>query len=219
MIKINLITVRVKRKKRAPANQLFIFAGIFIVEIIALFFWYHQTSKELTYITDKNIELQKKIEELKKVKEEWLAWEEEKKILDRQYQIFESLKNDKIGPLHMFQFLSYVLTRIEDMPQNIQELKSLELAGWDIRWNPLRLWIQKMSEKDGILTIQGTAIDHEDVAEFYKRVETNPYLLNLEPGLQQQREDKELGLKFVDFTMTSLLNYNVELEGLKIGLR
>ncbi|MBM4387424.1 MAG: PilN domain-containing protein [Deltaproteobacteria bacterium] len=213
MIRINLLPVLEKRKKAASRAQLYIFVSILAVEVLFLFIWYQKTSSDLTEVEDKLKDLVKKTENLEKVKKAWEEWEKEKVELQKQIKIFEDLKSEQLGPPSMFQFLSYVLSpHDEEEEKNLEEIKSLELAGWNLKWNPSRVWVKKFKEIDGVVTIEGDALDHEDVAEFYRRLETGGYFVEVEPGLQMQKFDKTLDLKYIEFKGTAILSYNVDAE-------
>jgi len=207
MIKINLIGTKVKPKPKAPAFRIYIFAGLLLVEIVVLFAWYKILSSELEDATKRTKDAQAKVENLKRIKEEWEKWQAEKADLERQAAVFETLKAEQAGPANMLEFLSYALTAVPENPMYVDEAKAQELVGWNPKWDPKRVWLRKIEEKQGILTIKGEAIDHEDVAEFYKRLETCEYFGNIEPGIQSRKVSEELKLKLVEFTATTTLQY------------
>jgi type IV pilus assembly protein PilN len=213
MIKINLLPTRVKRKKKAPSRSLFYFIGILILEIAFFTVWWQKESQEYNDIANKNSLMNLKIQELTKVKQLSEEWESEKKLIEQQVTIFESLKYDKTGVPNMFLFLSYVLSKPEDIPANKDEIKALEMAGWDTKWDPRRVWIKKIEEKTKSVMIEGEAIDHEDVAEFYRRLETGAFFYGIEPGMQEKQLKSELSnLEFVSFKVNVSINYKVDIE-------
>jgi Tfp pilus assembly protein PilN len=207
MIKVNLIGTKVKPKPKAPAFRFYIFVGLILVEIVVLFAWFKILSSELEDATKKAKDAMAKVENLKRLKEEWEKWQAEKADLDRQIGIFETLKAEQAGPANMLEFLSYALTQVPDNPMFVDEAKAQELVGWNPKWDTRRVWLTKLEEKQGILTIKGEAIDHEDVAEFYKRLETCEYFGKIEPGIQSRKFSEQLKLKLVDFSATTTLQY------------
>lgn len=211
MIRINLIGIKTKPKPTATKTHVLVFVVLLVLEAGFLFLWYQLLSNELSEATKRTKDATTKIEELKKVKDAWEKWQAQKADLERQVSVFESLRADQTGPLSVVQFLSYALTKITDSPLHADEMKAQELAGWNPRWDTRRVWIRRYSEKERMLTLVGEAIDHEDVAEFYRRLESSDYFLQIEPGLQSRKIHSELGIKYVEFTVTMLLNYNVAL--------
>jgi len=209
MIRINLIGTKAKPKARAPIGQIFIFLGLILVEAIFLFVWYQMLSSDLDDVVARTKDARAKIEDLKKVKLSWEQWQVEKADLARQAAIFETLRSDQLGPPQALEYLSYVLTRIPDSPLTSDEIKAQELVGWTPKWDPRRVWIKRIDEKNGVVTIRGEAIDHEDVAEFYRRLETSDYFTHVAPGLQLRKVSGQLGIKFVEFALTAGLNYRI----------
>lgn len=211
MIRINLIGTKVKPRARAPGAQAYVFLALILLEAVVLFAWYQMLVSDLEATSKKAKDAVAKIEDLKKVKESWEQWQIEKADLDRQAQVFESLRAGQVGPSNMLQFLSYALTRVPDSPLFAEEIKAQELVGWNPKWDAGRLWLRRIEEKGGVLTIYGEAVDHEDVAEFYRRLESSGFFVDVEPGLQARKVSPELGIKFVEFTVTAGLRYDKDL--------
>lgn len=209
MIRINLVGTKAKPKSQAPKGQLFLMIGLILVEVIFLFVWYQMLSSDLETATQRSKDATSKISDLKKVKQAWEQWQVEKADLARQAAIFDTLRSDQLGPPNMLLYLSYVLTRVDDSPASTDEIKAQELVGWNPKWDPRRVWIRKTTAKEGIMTVHGDAIDHEDVAEFYRRLESSDYFLNVEPGLQARKISKDLAIKFVEFKVTVSINYRL----------
>lgn len=207
MIRINLIGTKVKPRARAPSAQLYLYLALFLLEGVFLFGWHQMLGSDLESATTRAKEAIAKVETLKKVKESWEQWQVEKADLDRQGRVFESLRAGQVGPPNMLQFLSYALARIPDSPAFAEESKAQELVGWNPRWDATRLWLKRIEEKGGMLTIYGEAVDHEDVAEFYRRLDASEFFTHVEPGLQSRKVSPELGIKFVEFTVTAGLQY------------
>jgi type IV pilus assembly protein PilN len=212
MIRINLIGVKTKARKSKPTAILLVFAILFVIEAAILFVWYQKLSSELGDASRRSHEAQAKVEELVKVKAAWEQWQAEKADIDRQTAVFETLRADQSGPPHFLLFLSYMLTKAQDTPANADELKSQEMAGWNPKWDARRIWFKSVDERGGIVSIKGSGVDHEDVAEFYRRLESCEFIHNVEPGIQLRQVHGELGIKFVEFATTASLSYRVPKE-------
>jgi hypothetical protein len=70
-------------------------------------------------------------------------------------------------------------------------------------WRTVFIWPSRLSIKEQTVTIEGLARSHEYVAEFYQRLETGIYFLNLRPVLQEVVEDET-------FKDTELVSFKVE---------
>lgn len=212
MIRINLIGQKAKVKGASPKVQILFYVGLLVIEAVVLAVWHQQLSSELTSASRRTREATAKIEDLRRVKDEWGRWQTEKADLDRQSAIFETLKADQIGPPSMLQFLSYVLSPVPEGPGASDEIKAQELAGWNPRWDARRVWLRQINEKGGVVSIRGEALDHEDVAEFYRRMESADFFSRVEPGVQSRRYEDALGVNMVEFSVTANLTYKVLLD-------
>ncbi len=212
MIRINLIGQRARIKPTVGKGQLVVFVALLVVEAVFLFVWHQKLSGDLTDAVKRSKEASAKIEELKRVKDAWEQWQTQKADLDRQAQVFESLRAEQSGPPNVLEYLGYMLTKVPDVPSSADEMKAQELVGWDPRWDPRRVWITRYLERSGVVTLSAQAIDHEDVAEFYRRLETSDYFTNVDPGTQVRLVNGQLDTKYVEFSVTAVLNYKVDLE-------
>ncbi|MBN3041191.1 MAG: PilN domain-containing protein, partial [Candidatus Omnitrophica bacterium] len=62
-----------------------------------------------------------------------------------------------------------------------------------------KLWLTNLSEKTGTLSLTGTAMDNETVADFMKRLEGKETITSVELIKTQQKAIKDLGLSLMDF--------------------
>lgn len=207
MIRINLIGRKVKQKKSQGSYQLLIYLGMIGAAVVVLFLWHQSVVDELEGAKKKAREAAEKVENLMRVKQQWEAWQVEKGDLDRQIAVFNALQADQIGPSMALQYLSYALTRVGDDPMSAEEVRVQELAGWNPKWDPARVWLKSMEIKDGKVEIRGEAIDHEDVAEFYRRLESSGIFKSIAPGLQRRRVDDQLQVKFVEFSVGAMISF------------
>jgi Tfp pilus assembly protein PilN len=213
MIRINLIGLKTKAKSTTPKVPVFLFVGLLVAEAAFLFVWHQKLSSELDEAQRRTRDAQTKIDDLNRVRIAWEQWQAAKVDLDRQNEVFESLKADQKGPAALLQYFSYILTQIPDSPSHAEEIRAQELVGWNPRWNPRRVWIRALRETGGTgdaqrrLAIEGDAVDHQDVAEFYRRLETSGFFPTVEPGLQTRKFHQDMGLKFIDFNAQMTLSY------------
>lgn len=182
---------------------------VVLVECFAFFLWYQSIQSDVAIEQKKAADAKVRVEKLEKQKTKLEEREVAKLELARQNVIFEKLRHEKSGPAEMLKFLSYVLTQKEDNLYNRDELKAQEAAGWSSGWDPDRLWVTKLTEDNGELNIKGTAKSHEDVAEFYRRLESGIYFPLIDPVVQQIANDTEFKeIEVVNFEAFALLNYN-----------
>jgi Tfp pilus assembly protein PilN len=214
MIRINLLPSREGRGKRQSGQRVLALLGLVVlIECFAAFLWWQSVEGDAAIELKKAGDAKARVEKLEKQKAVLEERETAKLELARQNVIFEKLKHEKSGPAEMLKFLSYVLTAKEDNLYNRDELKAQEAAGWSSGWDPDRLWVTELIEENGDLSLKGQAKSHEDVAEFYRRLESGIYFPLIDPVVQQVITDTEFKeTELVSFEAYSMLNYNPEGE-------
>lgn len=207
MIRINLIGRKVKQKKSHGSYQVLIYLALLGAACVVLFLWHQSVNDELEGSKKRAREAAEKVENLMRVKQMWEAWQAEKADLDRQTAVFNALQADQIGPAMALQYLSYALTRLTDEAAQGEEAREQELAAWNPKWDPSRIWLRSIEIKNGVAEFKGEAIDHEDVAEFYRRLESSSLFKNIAPGTQRRRIHEELQIKFVEFLVRAEVSF------------
>ena len=227
MIRINLLPQKQQQKRKAAAGPSISFGskallGAFFVavglELGGLYLWYSQAEAADSAAKKHARELgeeQSRLEAITKQKGEIDTLEVE---VASQRAVFDDLKNGKTGPLDMLLFLSYCLQRIDaTMPEEEYRVltdlwtpESLKrVAGTaDAEWDPRNVWLTRLSEQSGELTIEGKAKNHEDVMTFMKRLRTGIYFDAVDFVSQQRTVNADLDVPLVEFKLTALLNYD-----------
>ena len=217
MIRINLLPAKDGRRRRSSGGGgqktgAIIFLLV-ILEVLAMYSWYQDLSDQATEQQSIAKRAEDKVKSLEKKKQKLEDREQSKVELARQNVIFEKMKSEKTGPPEMLKFLSYVLTKKEDNLYNREELKSQEASGWASGWNPENLWMTHVVVGPGDVVLRGHARSHEDVAEFYRRLESGIYFVMIDPVFQKVFNDPDFAeLELVEFEATAMLNYNTDGE-------
>jgi Tfp pilus assembly protein PilN len=227
MIRINLLPTRKKTKRKKTSSTkiaarpiLLLGFLIFAAGMVSLYMWYEQLEAQSVKEATKTRDLKQKVEELEKVKQTMEERERSQQILAQQNFIFDELRYDKIGPPGALLFMSYILSKTEDNSFNAQELQSQEDNGWNVSWDPARLWVTSFVEEDKVIEIKGEAMEHEDVTEFYRRLDSSIYFYDVAPDVQELHFAEKLNLRYVSFKVLCKLNYDLEgipREGNQIG--
>lgn len=210
MIRINLLPVKEVKKKKVR-KEFFIFVAIMLVlDIAVMMSWGDTVDERLLQARTLNKSLQQQVDSLKEAKKQVEERQQNKALLEAQNFIFDQLRYDKIGPSNLLLFLSYVLYKPEDSVQNKEEIKKREMVGWNVDWDSDSVWISLIREAESVITISGEARNHEDVAEFLKRLDSGVFFYK--PELVEQKKDFHQFLEshFVRFTILADLNYNLD---------
>lgn len=218
-VRINLLSQR--EVKRTSPTQLFvaIWALLLVAEVLVLYLWYTGLDDQLTQARAAAQKSKADIEALTAAKDRFEEREAQQKELDQQNAVFDSLKYDKSGPANAFAYLSYALTSKDDNLYNVDEQRAREDAGWDVEWDPSRIWLEEYEEirdeddkgnVDVIAELIGQAIDHEDVTELHRRLDSSNWFYDVRLGVQEVRNDDTVNAQYVRFKITARVNYNPE---------
>jgi type IV pilus assembly protein PilN len=179
MIRINLLPVRVSKKKVAGRQQILLLALIVVLAVIANWVWSSSRAADLAAresklrrTKDEIAQLDRIIGEVKDIKAQQAALKEKLEALDR-------LKAGRSGPVKLLDTLAQVI--------------------------PPRMEIRKMDEKGGAVTFEGSGATIDDVSAFMSALSQTPYFSKVE--LKKTTAVNRGGMRIVDFTVTAQANY------------
>jgi len=174
MTRINLLPVRVSKKKETVLQQLIaavaVVGGTAVVLAVVYFSTVSKIKAADAEIANANSEislLKKKIGEIDNLKK---LQAEVKKKLD----VLEQLRKEKIGPSRRFAALCDAL--------------------------PDKLWLTRYSESGEKVSISGMAFSEDLIANFMKSLQDSPEFMNVELLVTEQAEVNGTKLKKFDLT-------------------
>lgn len=211
MIRINLLPVRQSRRVQAGTRQIAVFIILTLVAVGVMFFLYETKSSEVEDRQRVVNTLKRDISRLKKQVGDFNRLKMQRNRLLQQRKVIEQLHAARTGPVHMLRELSDILSEGKGPTVNQQRYEKIlrrdPTAGFNPRWNPRRLWIEKLDEEKGSLSLSGKAKDHDDVAELLKRLTLSEYFTNVQLSRNDQVNDKQAGFKVVRFKLTCNTTY------------
>jgi len=179
MIRINLLPVRVSKKKVAGRQQILLLALVVVLALVANWVWSSSRAADLAAresklrrTRDEIAQLDRIIGEVKDIKAQQAALKEKLEALDR-------LKAGRAGPVKLLDTLAQVI--------------------------PPRMEIRKMDEKGGAVTFEGSGATIDDVSAFMTALSQTPYFSRVE--LKRTTAVNRGGMRIVDFTVTAQANY------------
>jgi type IV pilus assembly protein PilN len=179
MIRINLLPVRITKRKEAGRKQLLLAGLAVALALICNFWWSVGRSRELARAEDKVKRTKGEIAQLEKIIGEVRNIKAEQAAVKDKLAVLEKLKAGRQGPVKMLDALSSV--------------------------TPKRLWLRKMEEKGGAISFDGTAGSIDDVSAFLSGLKKSPYFSAPELKKTTAKDDKKY--KLVEFTITAGVNY------------
>ncbi|HET9597325.1 MAG TPA: PilN domain-containing protein [Anaeromyxobacteraceae bacterium] len=184
MIRINLLPVRVSKKKEAGKNQLIFFALAVVFAVVCNSLWTKSRADEVAAREDKLkrtraeiAQLEKIIGEVKNIKDEQAAVRDKLAVLDK-------LKAGRQGPVRVLDDLAGII--------------------------PKRLWLKKFEEKGGAVSFEGVAASIDDVSAFLAGLKKSRYFSA--PELRKTNAKLEGKVRMVEFTMTAGVNYTPSVQ-------
>jgi type IV pilus assembly protein PilN len=182
MVRINLLPVRVSKKKEAGKQQLFLFAVLLVVGLVANYAWAHQRSGVLKDLRSQVDRKKAEIAQLERIIGEVKNIRTQQDQLKQKLDVLDKLKAGRSGPVKMLDELA-VMT-------------------------PKRLWLRKMEEKGGTtVNFEGTAATIDDVSAFMAALKTSKHFNNVELKKTNATSAKGGGFRLVDFTINAGVAY------------
>lgn len=154
MIRINLLPVRVSKKKAAGKQQLLLFALVLVLGYVGNLVWAQARASELKTRLAKVAKTREEIAQLDRIIGEVKNIKEQQAALREKLGILAELKAGRSGPVRVMDALASL--------------------------TPKRLWITKLEEKAGTATISGSASTFDDVSAFMTALKGNPHFGNVE---------------------------------------
>ncbi len=184
MIRINLLPVRVSKKKEAGKQQLLLFVLALLFVLVCNFVWNRSRASELATREDKLKRTKAELAQLDKIIGEVKNIKEQQAAVKDKLAVLEKLKAARQGPVRALD----------------------ELAGLV----PKRLWLRKLDERAGSVTLEGSAGTIEDVSGLLAALKKSTFFSKPELKKTNARNDKSQ--KLVDFVIVAAVNYTPSLQ-------
>jgi type IV pilus assembly protein PilN len=179
MIRINLLPVRVSKKKVAGRQQVLLLALLVLLALIVNWVWVSSRAADLASRESKMRRTRDEITQLDRIIGEVKDIRAQQAALKEKLDILERLKAGRSGPVKLLDQLAQII--------------------------PERLEIRKMDEKGGAVTFDGSAATIDDVSAFMSALKGTPYFSQIE--LKKTTAVNRAGLRIVDFTVVAQANY------------
>jgi type IV pilus assembly protein PilN len=179
MIRINLLPVRVSKKKEAGRQQLVLFAVLLLGILVGNWLWNRARSEDLATREQKVRRTKEEIAQLERIIGEVKNIKGQQAELKDKLAVLDKLRAGRQGPVRM-----------------LDELATI---------TPRKLWLKRMDEKGGSVIFEGVAATIEDVSAFMAALRRSPFFSAVE--LRKTTARTERGLKLVDFNLSATTNY------------
>ncbi len=182
MIRINLLPVSDGDRLAQGRLHLLIFVGVLLMVLALLGLIFMATNSEIEELTKRRDEGKAEVARLKRESDETNALNREADLLQKQLDVLGELKQGRTGPVRMLDELKAMLNK----PRNEEDRFAQLQKNWNVEWDPRRLWLADFTEKPDkkggktTFTIVGSAMNHDDVAEFLQRLNTAEHFYDIQ---------------------------------------
>ena len=177
MIRINLLPFRAARKQENIRRQVSIYFLSVICLITLMVYFYLSLSGELAELKRKENELGKEMASYTKITREIARIRKRTREIQDKFNIIRELERKRSGPVRL----------LEEIATSV----------------PLdRLWLNSIVEKDGSLTIEGSAMDNDTVALFMTNLEKKEQIRSVDLKTTRLKNFPEYKLNTADFVLT-----------------
>ncbi|WP_141593737.1 PilN domain-containing protein [Myxococcus sp. AB056] len=142
MIRINLLPVRAVKKREMGRQVLVLFAVVLIGAGVANYLWYDNRESELVAHQQGVAAAKAKIVELEKIIGEVKNINTRKAEVEKKLAVLDSLRKGRKGPVRMMDALASA--------------------------TPKKVWVKTFAETNNAVSIDGSAVSHDEVAEFMR---------------------------------------------------
>ena len=154
MVRINLLPVRVSKKKEAGKQQLVLFAVLLAVGVVGNYLWSSTRASDLKEREAKVARTREDISKLERIIGEVKNLKDQQAELQKKLDVLEKLKAGRTGPVRM-----------------LDELASI---------TPRQLWLTKLEEKAGAMVFNGSAVSIDDISEFMTKLKQSRFFSGVE---------------------------------------
>jgi len=179
MIRINLLPVRVSKKKAAGRQQILLLGLVVVLALIANWVWASSRANDLASRESKLRRTKDEITQLDRIIGEVKDIKAQQAALKEKLDTLEKLKAGRSGPVKLLDKLAQII--------------------------PPRLEIRKMDEKNGTVVFDGSGATIDDVSAFMTALKQTAYFSQVE--LKRTTAVTRSGMRIVDFTVNAQANY------------
>jgi type IV pilus assembly protein PilN len=216
VIRVNLLP----QKKGGPARGappaqsqqwLLVVLAVVVLEIVGLLFLHQSKVKELAVQTNKNANLQGRIEDIKRLVSNHEEIKKTLAVLRAREDAIAKLQAARSGPTAVLLELAQLLTPGKGPTADPDKLNQLRRdnpnAGFNPGWDSRRLWLTSYVESERVVRVEGLARDGSDVSELAQRLKLSAYFydVTLLPGKKETDKDSKLDL--VAFALQMKVRY------------
>jgi Tfp pilus assembly protein PilN len=212
MIKINLLQERKKAARVDQGNRSLAVGAVIVAATAAavLFLVHLPLASSIEEMHGENDKRQQNIRKLTEETREFDTVQAQLNAAQAQEDAIKRLNNARATPAWMLYELSNLLTKDHKptmSPEMTERIKNDPNRQFSPGWDPKRLWITGIEEKNGVMTVSGGAQSTTDVTQFALRMQASVFFTDVQPVSVSQQQDTGSKQLVYKFTLTGKVLY------------
>ena len=177
MIKINLFPYRAARIKENIRRQVSIYGLSILFLLLAMGYYYLNFNREINILKQEKTAKQKELDSFKDITAKIKTIQKTIAEIEPKLKTIKELEKLKTGPVRLLDEIAM------SAPKD-------------------KLWLTSLKESKGSLSLEGTAMDNETVADFMSSLQSKESIQSVELVRTKQKKIEKLNLSLKDFTLT-----------------
>jgi Tfp pilus assembly protein PilN len=218
MIRINLLHVRARKGRRKVSGlvPVLVLLVVILAEIATIVVVHVGAAGEVDENAEKLDQENAALMQQRAGMASGSAKRAELDAIRKRQEVISELQAGRSGPVDMLRELMIVVSR-NGRPSMTREVgrrfqQQADAQGFDTNWDYRKIWIQKFVEIDRIVTIEGVALDVDDIGQFQLRLNLSRYFEDVRWVRSPEGQVQESGVPIYAFTLKGAVRYRVEDE-------
>lgn len=176
MIRVNLLPIKQARRRSAGRTQLLVFGGLIALEVLVILLLWVIAQSDLDRVQKQVQQYEAEVAAAKKEVKDAKQLEQQKEQLTKQLAVLDRLEAQRSGPVRVLDEFQSIMSP----PRNEEDRFAQLQKNWNVDWDPRRLWVESLQESEGSFTLEGQAVNADDVAEFLQRLTTAKHFYDVQ---------------------------------------
>ncbi len=185
MMRINLLPTKAARKQVSARQELLLFAGGLAITVAGLFAWWTVTLAKIEQSQERVATVQREFDQKQKETARVDDFAKKNDKLTQKLQAIQQLKNRRTGPAKLLDDLATILTEQR------------------------KIWLTRLDEREGVLTLEGGAMEHENLSEFQIALSKRSKLISNVKLSLVSTVNKD-GITYLEWKLTCTTNYGAQ---------
>jgi type IV pilus assembly protein PilN len=177
MIQINLLPVRVQKKKEGARQLASIYLLTICLAVAVIGLLWMSFDRQISSKETELASVQQEVSKYAKFELTLQQLSKHKELVDRKRQVIKDLQNDRDAVVRMLALLS-------------------------IQIPPQKMWFDKLTQTGNSVTLEGVAQSNEAIVEFMRNLESSPYIEKGSINLVQSKQFAVREMKLREFQLS-----------------